>query len=100
MDLHDITNPKDLAHQTDYWIEKHFEDLLYQSPHYRNLGHDVQQLILGLVKKYKEKFRHGIKPSYSTIKEDKYYFYEHRIKLGLKQMDLDQINDLLDSFLD
>lgn len=100
MDLQDITsNLAQQANKNNYWLEKHFGEMMYTNPHYKNLSHDNQQLILNLIKKYKENFRRGIKPSFSMVKEDKYHLYENRIKLGLKPVDLEQINDLLDSFL-
>ncbi|MFA5886491.1 MAG: hypothetical protein WC863_01780 [Patescibacteria group bacterium] len=97
MDFQDVT--RDLTQQNSYWLEKRFEEMMYKNPHYKNLSAANRQLILDLIKKYKEKLRRGLKPSLLTIKNDKYHLYQNRIKLGLTPTDLEQINDLLDSFL-
>jgi len=96
MDLQDIT--KDLTSQTNYRITQRMEELLRTNPNYKNLNGENREVIMDLIKKYKEKIRHGLKPSRLTVKEDKYRLYENRIKLGLTYYDLEQINKLLDSF--
>lgn len=96
MDLQDLT--KDLANQENYRITRRMEELMRTNPNFRNLDSANRELILNLINKYKEKIRRGIKPSSITIREDKYDLYQKRIKLGLTPTDLEQINDLLDSF--
>ncbi len=96
MDLQDLT--KDLANQENYRITRRMEELMRTNPNFRNLDSGNRELILKLINKYKEKIRRGIKPSSITIREDKYHLYQDRIKLGLTPTDLEQINDLLDSF--
>lgn len=96
MDLSDVT--KDFTNQTNYRITQRFEELMIHSSSFRNLDESNKKIILDLIKKYKEKIRLGINPSALTIREDKYYLYENRIKLGLTPTDLEQINKLLDSF--
>jgi len=96
MDLQDLT--KDLANQENFRITRRMEELMHTNPNFRNLSSSNRELILNLINKYKEKIRHGIKPSSITIREDKYHLYQDRIKLGLTPTDLEQINDLLDSF--
>ncbi|MCX6794884.1 MAG: hypothetical protein NTY31_02780 [Candidatus Falkowbacteria bacterium] len=96
MDLQDIT--KDLTSQTNYRITQRMEEMMRTNPNYRNLDEANRGVIMDLIKKYKEKIRHGLKPSRLTVKEDKYYLYENRVKLGLTHYDLEQINNLLDSF--
>jgi len=98
MDLKDIT--KNLTDQTDYRITQRMEELMRTNPNYKNLDGANRELILSLIKKYKEKIRKGIKPSGLTVREDKYHLYENRVKLGLTPYDLEQINKLLDGFLD
>jgi len=98
MDLKDIT--KNLTSQTDYRITQRMEELMRTNPNYKNLDGANRELVLGLIKKYKEKIRQGLKPSGLTVREDKYHLYENRIKLGLTHYDLEQINKLLDVFLD
>jgi hypothetical protein len=96
MDLKDITH--DLSNQTNYRITQRMEELMRTNPRYKNLDGANRELVLGLIKKYKERIRQGIKPSSLTVREDKYHLYENRIKLGLTEYDLEQINNLLDSF--
>ncbi|MDP2944089.1 MAG: hypothetical protein Q8N57_00765 [bacterium] len=96
MDLQDIT--KDLTSQTNYRITQRMEEMMRTNPNYRNLDGANREVIMDLIKKYKEKIRHGLKPSRLTVRDDKYNLYENRIKLGLTHYDLEQINNLLDSF--
>ena len=98
MDLKDIT--KDLTAQTNYRITQRMEELLRTNPRYKNLDGANRTVIMDLVKKYKDKIRQGLKPSRLTVREDKYRLYQHRVKLGLTEYDLEQINKLLDSFKD
>ncbi len=96
MDLKDVT--KDLSDQTNYRLTQRMDELMRTNPNYRNLEGANKELVLNLIKKYKEKIRKGIKPSSLTVREDKYHLYQNRIKLGLTHQDLEQINDLLDGF--
>lgn len=96
MDLKDVT--KDMTNQTDYRITQRMEELMRTNPRYKNLSGANRELVLGLIRKYKEKIRQGVRPSGLTVREDKYRLYENRIKLGLTEYDLEQINNLLDSF--
>ena len=96
MDFKDVT--KNLAGQTDYRLEQRFNEMLRRNPSYKNLNAANQELIKDIIEEYREKIRHGIKPSYTTIKQRKYYFYSNHVKLGLTYYDLEQINKLLDSF--
>lgn len=95
MSLQDLG--KDLANQTDYYLERRIDELLIASRSHKNIDSNNRQLILNLLKKYREFARQGIKPSISTVKDDKYYLYENRFTLGLAETDLNQINELLDS---
>ncbi|MFA5023629.1 MAG: hypothetical protein WC523_01550 [Patescibacteria group bacterium] len=93
MDLKSIA--KDLKDQTDYRLDQRFEELMRKNPRYQNLDAGNRELIFDLLRKYKEKLRHGIKPSRLTVKEDMYHLYQNRLKLNLTYNDLDQIRDLL-----
>ena len=96
MDLQDIT--KDMRNTTDYRLDQRFDELMRKNSNYNNLDAANRELIFGLIKKYKEKLRHGLKPSRYTIKEEMYHLYHNRVKLNLTKNDLDQIRDLLESF--
>lgn len=96
MDLQDVT--KDLTNRENWRIERQLEDLIRLNPRYKHLGAENRELILKLIKKYKEKIRRGLRPSLMTVREDKYYLYQNRFKLGLTPEDLAQIGKLLDGF--
>lgn len=96
MDLKSIF--KDAKKQTNYRLDQRFDELMRKNPRYQNLDEENRRLILDLVGKYKEKLRHGIKPSRLTVKEDMYRLYQNRLKFGLTYNDLNQIRDLLTSF--
>lgn len=96
MDLQDVT--KDLINRENWRIERQLDALVLRNPRYKNLDSANRDLIFNLIKKYKEKIRKGIRPSLSTVREDKYYLYQNRFKFGLTPEDLSNINKLLDSF--
>lgn len=96
MDLKDVT--KDMVDRENWRIQRQLDDLIRHNPRYKHLDDGDKQVIIKLITKYKEKLRKGIRPSLTTVREDKYYLYENRFKLGLTPEDLNQINKLLDSF--
>lgn len=96
MDFSDVT--KNLIDQTDYRIHQRMEEMFRTNPRFKNLDAGNRELIFGLIKKYKEKMRQGLKPSAYTIQKDTYRLYENRIKLNLTENDLRQIRELLGSF--
>jgi hypothetical protein len=96
MDLKDIT--KDLRNQTDYQLDRRFDELMRKNPSYSHLDASNRELIFDLIKKYKEKLRRGRHPSRLTIKRDMYDLYKDRVRLNLSVNDLDDIRDLLESF--
>jgi gamma-glutamylcysteine synthetase len=98
MDLQDIT--KDITSQNNYRLAQRMEKMMKTNPGYKNLSEPNRELIFNMIKKYQEKIRRGIKTSPLTVREDKYHLYQNRFKLGLSPEDLEQINDLLDSFKD
>lgn len=96
MQLNDITN--NLTSQGDYKIVEKMERLLATNPRYKNLDKANLELILDLIRKYKERIRKGITITTRMIKDDRYYLYHNRLKLGLSEVDLKQIFDLLENF--
>lgn len=96
MKMSDVT--KDMVNKENWRIERKLEHLIRVSPRYKHLGPTNRKLILDLVSKYKDRIRRGIRPSLITVRADKYYLYQNRIKLGLSPQDLAEINKLLDSF--
>ncbi|HPY08469.1 MAG: hypothetical protein ACOX0H_02175 [Patescibacteria group bacterium] len=93
MQLKDVT--KNLKDQTDYRLDQRLDKMFRVNPRYKHLDAQDREIILDLLKKYKEKRRRGIKASRLSIKNDMYYLYHNRIKLGLTKNDLDDIRDLL-----
>ncbi len=93
MDLKKVAS--NLGDQTDYRLEQRFSEMMRRNPRYRNLDASNRETIMGLLKKYKEKKRRGIKISGLSVREDMYSLYHNRLKLGLTRADLDQIRDLL-----
>ncbi|MHB8904089.1 MAG: hypothetical protein ACYC40_03235 [Patescibacteria group bacterium] len=96
MDFKDVT--KNLTSLTDDRIKNRMDELFRVNPRFSNLDSANRELIFGLIKKYKEKIRSGVKPSAYTIHKDTYNLYENRLKLHLTSTDLDQIRNLLGSF--
>ena len=95
MDLQDVA--KDMVGKNDYQINQRMSRLMKANPNYKNLGQSNRKLVLSIIDKYKDQARHGIKPSFSKIKDEKYHLYKNRLKLGLSPEDLKQTNKLLDS---
>lgn len=96
MNLSDITN--NLTSQRDYKIVEKMERLVAINPRYKNLDKANLDLVINLIRKYKERIRKGITITSRMIKEDRYYLYHNRLKLGLSEVDLKQIFDLLEDF--
>ena len=96
MDLKNVAS--NLKNTTDYHLDQRFEEMMRKNPSFKNLNTENRELIMDLLKKYKQKLRDHAYPSAYTIKEDMYHLYQNRIKLGLSFHDLDQIKDLLLSF--
>jgi hypothetical protein len=96
MDLKNVT--QDLKDVSDYHLDQRFDELMRRNPNFKNLDADNRELIMDLIKKYKQKLREHAYPSAYTIKEDMYHLYQNRIKMGLSYTDLDQIKELLVSF--
>ncbi len=96
MDLKDIT--EDLKGQNDYHLDQRFDRLMRTNPNYKNLNGENRELIMDLIKKYKQKLIDHAYPSSLTIRHDLHHLYENRLKLGLTYNDLDQIKELLESF--
>ncbi|MFA7087969.1 MAG: hypothetical protein WC146_01360 [Patescibacteria group bacterium] len=96
MNLKDVA--KDLTDQTNYRIEQRLAQMMRTNPSFKNLDSGNRDLIMDLIKKYKDKARRGVKTSAYTVREDMYRLYKKRLKLKLSYQDLDQIRDLLNSF--
>ena len=98
MKITDITS--NLVNETNERMVLKFDRLMATSVRFKNLDEVNRQVILDLIKKYKELLEDGIKPTRLMIKRDRLRLYENRIKLGLSETDLKQIYSLLESFKD
>lgn len=96
MDLKDFL--KDINDQPSYIIERKLDELIRKNYHFKNLNISNKELVLSLVKKYKEKFRHGRGISQYTINRDMYQLYRKRLKLDLTELDRKHIRQVLESF--
>jgi len=91
---------KNLKDQTDYRLDQRLDVMFRVNPRYRHLDAGDREIIFGLLKKYKDKRRRGIKATRLSVKNDMYNLYRNRISLGLTYNDLDDIRDLLLSLKD
>ncbi len=96
MDLNDFL--ADIKDQPSYVIERNLNSLVRQNYHFQSLSSDNREIVLSLVKKYKEKLRTGVGVSQYTINRDMYNLYQKRLKLKLTEVDRDHIRDILESF--
>lgn len=96
MKITDITN--NLTNETNKRMNVKFDRLMATSSRFKNLDQANRQVVLDLVKKYKERAIRGIEPTSRMIKEDRLRLYQNRVKLGLSETDLKQMYSLLDSF--
>lgn len=96
MDIKDVL--KNVEDLTDYRLERRLDEMIRKNPSYRHLDHNNQELLLDLLKKYKEKVRRGIRVSGFSIRKDMYRLYRNRLKLDLTKNDLDHIRSILNNF--
>ncbi|MDD4333441.1 MAG: hypothetical protein PHT51_05000 [Patescibacteria group bacterium] len=93
MDIKDLV--KNAGNLTDYQFEQKLHELVRKNYKFQNLGTANQQLILNLVKKYKDYIRRGQGiPSYSRDKEY-YHLYQNRTQLGLTEEDVKDIKEIM-----
>jgi TRAP-type C4-dicarboxylate transport system substrate-binding protein len=96
MKLKDLSN--DLLKQTDERVKRKLDILASTNPRYKTLDDGDKKIILDLLDKYQERMRKGIEITDRMIKEDRLKLYGNRLSMGLTEVDLDQIYDLLESF--
>jgi hypothetical protein len=95
MNIQDLV--KNAGSLTDYQFEQKLHELVRKNYKFQNLGAANQQLILNLVKKYKDYIRKGLGiPSYSRSQEF-YHLNQKRVELGLTEEDLKDIKEILNA---
>lgn len=96
MDLEDFL--EDINDQPSYIVERKLNELVRKNHHFKNLSSDNREIVLSLVKKYKDKIRTGVGVSQYTINRDMYNLYQKRLELKLTEVDRDHIRDILEGF--
>ena len=96
MDLEDFL--EDINDQPSYIVERKLNELVRKNHHFKNLSSDNKEIVLSLVKKYKDKIRTGVGVSQYTINRDMYNLYQKRLELKLTEVDRDHIRDILEGF--
>lgn len=89
---------KDVKNLTSYQIEQRLDMLMRKNPKFKHLDQKNQDLVLDLIKKYRDKIKSGIGVSGYTLREEHYRLYEKRLQLGLTLIDLKTIKELLEEF--
>ncbi len=96
MDLADFL--KGINDEPSYIVERKLNELVRKNYHFKNLSSDNKDLVLSLVKKYKDKLRTGVGVSQYTINRDMYNLYQNRHKMELTEVDREHIRDILEGF--
>jgi len=96
MDLEDFL--KDIKSQPSYIIERRLNELVRKNYHFKHLSEKNKELVLSLVKRYKEKLRTGIGVSQYVINRDMYKLYQKRYDEDLTEVDRKHIREILESF--
>lgn len=96
MDLADFL--KGINDEPSYIVERKLNELVRKNYHFKNLSSDNKDLVLSLVKKYKDKLRTGVGVSQYAINRDMYNLYQNRHKMELTEVDREHIRDILESF--
>ena len=96
MDLKDFL--QDINDQPSYIVERKLNELIRQNYHFQNLSADNKDLVLAVVKKYKDDIRTGVGVSEYSIKEDMYRLHQKRLELKLTETDRKHIREILESF--
>ena len=89
---------KNLKNDTNFETKRKLDTLVSFSSRYKNIDKNDKKIILDILKKYEKYLDDGKSVSSFMIKRDRYRLYSHREKLGLSELDLEQINKLLNSF--
>ncbi|MFH0891434.1 MAG: hypothetical protein V1867_01500 [Candidatus Falkowbacteria bacterium] len=96
MDIKDlISNARSL---TDYELERRLTSFVLGNGNYKNLDKNNQKLVLGLLKKFRTYLKRGYSINSELIRREMYPLRRDRIKLGLDDPDLDDIENILSSF--
>jgi hypothetical protein len=93
MDIKDLI--KDARNLTDYELEHRLEALIIKNSKYRNLDKKNQKLVFDLLKKFRHYLKRGYTINSQLIRREMYPLRRDHIKLGLNELDLDDIEEIL-----
>ena len=85
MDIKDLLD--DVKDKPSYIIERRLNELVRKNYHFKHLSSENKELVLKLVKQYKDKLRRGIGVSQYVINKDMYRLYRKRYDLDLTEVD-------------
>lgn len=89
---------RNIKTMTSDQIENKLDHLVHSNYRFSNLSEQNKDLILDIIKDYKEDIKNGIKINSSKIFRDTHRLYEKRASLGLSQEDLKDIKKILEAF--
>lgn len=84
--------------EPSYVIERKLNELVRKNHHFKNLSSDNKEIVLDLIKKYKEKIRTGVGVSQYTINKEMYKLYQNKQKNNLSVRDREHIREIIESF--
>ncbi|OGF25589.1 hypothetical protein A2303_00820 [Candidatus Falkowbacteria bacterium RIFOXYB2_FULL_47_14] len=96
MDIQDLV--KDARNLTDYELDRRLTSLIINNGNYKNLDKKNRQLVLSLLKKFRTYLKRGYTINSELIRREMYPLRRDRIKLGLDDPDLDDIENILNAF--
>ncbi len=96
MDIKDLVS--DAKNLTDWEFERRLNKMVRENSRYYNLDDKNKKVILDLVKKYKPKLRKGIGISSTNLDLDRYRLRRDRLKLGLSEEDLKDMDEFIKGF--
>ena len=96
MDIQELI--KNARSLTDYELERRLTSLVLSNSNYKNLDKNNQKFVLGLLKKFRTYLKRGYTINSELIRREMYPLRRDRVKLGLDDPDLDDIENILSSF--
>ena len=96
MDIQELI--KNARSLTDYELERRLTSLVLSNSNYKNLDKNNQKFVLGLLKKFRTYLKRGYTINSELIRREMYPLRRDRVKLGLDDPDLYDIENILSSF--
>jgi hypothetical protein len=81
-----------------YKLERELNSLVRKNHRFKNLSSDDKEVVLDLIKKYKNKIRLGLGISPYLINREMYRLHQNRHDDDLTKRDKEQIRMILESF--